>query len=37
VKNNQSTDVDVISGSTVTSKAYLQAITRAINLAVADQ
>ncbi|MFW5790218.1 MAG: FMN-binding protein [Bacillota bacterium] len=37
VKNNQTTDVDVISGSTVTSKAYLQAITRAINLAVAEQ
>lgn len=37
VKNNQSTDVDVITGSTVTSKAYLQAITRAINLGVADQ
>lgn len=37
VKSNQSTDVDVISGSTVTSKAYLQSITEAINLGVADQ
>ncbi|GEM_PF-521164 len=37
VKNNQSTDVDVISDATVTSKAYLQAITTAINLGVAGQ
>ena len=37
VKNKQSTDVDLITGSTVTSKAYLQAITTAINLGVADQ
>lgn len=37
VKNNQTTDIDVITGSTVTSKAYLQAITTAINLGVAGQ
>jgi len=37
VKNQQTTDIDVITGSTVTSKAYLQAITTAINLGVAGQ
>ena len=37
VKNNQTTDIDVITGSTVTSKAYLQAITTAINLGAAGQ
>ena len=37
IKNNQTTDVDVVSGSTVTSKAYLQAITTAINLGMAEQ